>query len=351
MLKTLFQRITLIIPFILFVMYSLFMLTQYFPIDAVVQSLENQGVDIHSEANLFQSKLYKNERSRLGLDKPLFYFKIRSSKLSSALPSIKWTGIDNQFHQWISRLIVFDFGKATTDGRDAGHKTKVALGYTLTYMIPSLFFTYLLALSFGIFIGQYPDHWLRQFLSAQLYLIAAIPLFWIATLCVIYLTTPLYGKWLDLFPTVDVIVGSRIPFSYYLLPILIMTFHSLAYLTIQVKNLYIDQAQSPYVVGLKARGINPTQIKRKHILLNLMVPITTLFTKSIPTTIGGSVVLEQIFNIPGIGRLLLSSIQTSDWIVTVPIILVIAVVTLMSYLLADVLYTYFDPRIKSPLLQ
>jgi len=343
------QRLVLIIPFVLFVLYSLFVLTRHFPIDPVLQSLNSQGVDIQNHDNLLESDIYLTEKVRLGLDRPPFYLSIGPSQISRAIPSIRWLGIDNQFHHWLGKLLTFDFGKAAVDGQDAGHKTLIAVGYTLRYMIPSILLTYVIAILLGLFIGQKPEHWLRRFISTKLYIISAVPLFWIASLCVIYLTTPLYGKWLDIFPAVDVIVGGHLPVTYYILPILIVTYHSLAYLTIAVKNLYIDQAKSPYITGLKARGIDPSQINRKHILLNLMVPLTTLLTKAIPMAVGGSIIIEQIFNIPGIGRLLLKSIQSSDWNVTVPIICLVAVVTVLSYLLADVLYTYFDPRIQSTL--
>ncbi len=330
-------------------MYSLFVLTRHFPLDPVLQSLQSQGVDLQNHADLIESEIYRVEEVRLGLDKPAFYIHISPSEINRALPRLQWSGSDNQFHHWLSRLLRFDFGKAAIDGQDAGHKTLVAAGYTLSYMLPSILLTYVIAIFLGLYLGQRPEHWVRRLIGTQLYIISAIPLFWIATLCVIYLTTPHYSRWLDLFPTVDVMIGGRAPYTYYLLPVLIIILHSLAYLTVAVKNLYIDQSQSPYITALRARGIKDSQIQRKHVLLNLMVPLTTLLTKSIPMAVGGSIIIEQIFNIPGIGRLLLKSIQSSDWNVTVPIICLVAIITVLSYLLADLLYTYFDPRIKSTL--
>jgi len=336
----------MIIPLLMFVVYALFTLTRLFPYDPVVQSLEHQGVDYLDASGLTDQSVYDAEFRKLGLDKPVFYVSITPSEARSFLPSIRWHSVDNQFHSWFVGLIRLDFGTSSVDGSDTWDKTLKAFGYTLKYMIPALLLTFLVAFVIGILLGRYPDRLSSRVIDVFFYSLSSLPVFWVASLAVVYLTTPLYSKYLDLFPRVDVFVSGDIPMTYYALPIILVVIFSVAYLATQVKNIYTDIAKSPYINSLKARGLPHKSILVNHMMPNMMISLVTIFTLTIPIALGGSVVIEQIFNIPGIGRLLLSSINGSDWMMVVPVIVLIAIITTLSYLASDLLYAIFDPRVK-----
>ena len=339
----------MIIPLLMFVVYALFTLTKLFPYDPVIQSLQNKGVDFLDSDGRTDQPIYDSEFIRLGLDKPAFYGSITPSKTTALLPSIKWHGVDNQFHSWFVGLISLDFGSSSIDGSDTWSKTIKAFGHTLRYMIPALLLTFFLAFGIGILLGRHPDRLSSRVLDVFFYSLASLPVFWVASLAVVYLTTPLYSKYLDIFPRVDVFVSGDIPMTYYTLPIILVVIFSVAYLATQVKNVYLDIAKSPYIHSLKARGLSHRVILMNHMLPNMMISLVTIFTLTIPIALGGSVVIEQIFNIPGVGRLLLSAINGSDWMMVVPIVVLIAIITTLSYLLSDILYAIFDPRVKQQL--
>lgn len=349
MVKYVIRRIAMVIPLLIFVTYALYTLTRHFPDDPVIQSLVNQGVDYVGNGGVIDQSVYRAEEARLGLNRPTFYCSIQPSGFSPLIPSIAWHGADNQFHSWMINLLTLDFGVSALDGTDTGSKTWKAFGYTLAYVIPTLLITFLLSFVIGLGIGRRPDHWISRMGATWMYAMASIPLFWIASMGVIYLTTPLYGKCLDLFPRVDVHVEGGIPMTYFVLPVIILTLQSIAYISTQVKNIYLDTSRSTYVSNIRARGLSSNTILKKHIVPNMMIPLSTIFSLAIPAAMTGSVVIEQIFNIPGIGRLLLHSIRQGDWAVIVPIVLIIALVTTLSYLLGDLLYATFDPRVKQQL--
>ncbi len=339
----------MIIPLLMFIVYALFTLTKLFPYDPVIQSLENKGVDFLNSDGLYDQPIYDAEFIRLGLDKPVFYGAITPSKTTAILPSFQWYGADNQFHSWFMGLITLDFGSSSIDGSNTLSTTLKAFGYTLNYMLPALLFTFLLAFGLGVLMGRHPDRLSSRILDVFFYSLASLPVFWVASLAVVYLTTPLYSKYLDVFPRVDVFVNGDIPMTYYTLPIILVVIFSVAYLATQVKNIYIDIAKSPYIDSLKARGLSHRIILMNHMIPNMMISLVTIFTLTIPVALGGSVVIEQIFNIPGVGLLLLSAISVSDWMMVVPIVTLIAIITTLSYLASDLLYAIFDPRVKQQL--
>lgn len=346
MVKYSIRRILMVIPLMIFVLYALHTLIQHFPVDPVVQSLINQGVDEAHNGGVIDSQIYLSEKMKLGLDKPEFYISISPSNRLALIPTINWHGVNNQFHRWIVKLSRLDFGISSVDGKPTWEKTIKAVTYTLQYMIPALLLTYLLSFLIGLMIGKLPNHWFSLLSSGMFYALSAIPLFWLATLAVIYLTTPLYSQYLDLFPRVDIYFEDGFPRWYYALPISIIVLQSVAYYSTQVKNIYKDTYKSVFMHSIKAKGISSNRILVHHTIPNMMIPLSTLMTLSVPTILSGSIVIEQIFNIPGVGRLLLQSIQSSDWTVVVPIIIIVGLTITLSYLLGDLIYALLDPRIK-----
>ncbi len=355
------NRCLLIIPLLCLVLFSVFTLSKNFPYDPVLLSLESKGADIFSnDGNSIDSAAYTNEQVLLGLHLPEFYcsvvpadYQFRNNTWSSScqpslIPKVVWHGSDNQFHTWISRSLRLDFGVSMIDGKSAWSKTWTALMQTFKYVIPALILAFGLSIMIGLYLGEQKQSRLALFLERVLIAFNVTPVFWIATLAVIFLTTSQYTSLLNWFPRVDVTVGQgSIAYKQFFLPIIILVIHALAYLSIQLKNLYQAHAQAPFITSVKSRGIDKGSISRKHILPNTLIPLITIFSGVIPSSLGGSVVIEEIFNIPGLGRLLFRSILQGDWNVVIPTILLFTIITSVSYLLGDILYTIVNPKLNT----
>ena len=131
-----------------------------------------------------------------------------------------------------------------------------------------------------------------------------------------------------------------------LLPGLILAFHSAAQGIRIVRNSAVKELKEDYFITGRAKGLNNYQLLKKHIFPNSMLPVVTLLVSGFPSALAGSVVLEVIFNIPGMGRLLYDSIHFMDWNVVFAILMFIGLMTFIFYLLGDLIYAWLNPKIK-----
>lgn len=273
--------------------------------------------------------------------------------LSAYVPAIKWNGVSNQYHQWIMGLISFKPLTSLIDGRNAWTKVLEALGWTL--LINGLAF--ILAITLGCWIGAWSGkkegRVSEKLLSLLLFAIFAIPSFWLATLMILLFSS---GEWLTLLPSGG--LGSYqtasgffekwgIIASHLVLPVGCLAIGSLAYVSRQMKQSVRHEMNQGYVHSLKAMGVSEKTILRKHVIRNAMFPMVTLMGHALPALLSGSLIIEVIFSIPGMGRLMYTSLLARDWPVAFPILMLGAAVTVFTYALTDVIYKRLDPRIKT----
>ena len=272
---------------------------------------------------------------------------------SMPYPVLRWHGADNQFHHWIKRFWSGD-NISLLDGVAVWTKIKKSLRWTLTLSLISLLVSCVLTIFLAMWIERSKDHWSARVINNILYLLYSIPLFWLATIVVVFLTTPDYGSWTNLFPSIGIkyweldggfwsdigVYGRQL-----ILPLLCMVAVSLSYLTRQLVTDLNGQRGKPYATLARAKGVNPKRLRWRHLLPNSLMPYITIVTGALPRVLVGSTVIEVIFNIPGTGKLLLDSIYQGDWPVIFSIILIVGVLTVLSYLLADILYARFFPHI------
>ena len=328
----------------------------------VVQNLLtiSQSHDISEIQNLVrkvQARL-ENEASFPDLSQSLTDLRASASRLSNRssswfYPTVRFNGTRCEFHYWISRLFDRDSNLSLTDGVPALTKIITALKWTMSITVVTLFLTFLLSLSLGFFQVRYRGSVFDSLITAFSFIFFAVPLFWLATLMVVFFTTNDYGAWTNIFPSIGVkywlvnepfyrqVVASM---GQLVLPIICLTLSSLAFVTAQVKSSLQKAISLPFIQTSRAKGLDESYLLMRHALPNAALPLITLFTGAIPGTIVGSVIIEVIFNIPGLGRLMLQSIVENDWPVSFLIIVIISVVTVLSYLLADVLNVVFFPK-------
>lgn len=361
-------RVISIIPILLIVSLIAFVLSKNVSQDPVLSYLGNSA---HFDETLdFESTSeYKKTYNKLGLDQPAFYFSVlphhfpkgyhsflprekatfKSNHKTLGFPSIRWYGFNNQYHHWLSNAIKFDFGNSYIDGISSTIKISKALKWTFLLVCLSLGLVMLLGIPLGLFSAREQDSQFLKGINYVFYFFYAMPVFWFATLMVMFFTTDQYGSWTNIFPSVGILfmptgLGDQI--KALILPIVILCLHITAYISRQMRNSVLQEINLPYSIAAKSRGISENQVLLKHNLNNALIPMITIMTGMIPSAFSGSLIIEVIFGIPGIGRLLYSSISLADWNVVFGLLMIIGFITILSYLIGDILYTYINPKIK-----
>ena len=281
-------------------------------------------------------------------------------KTALAYPVIHWNGTHNQFHQWLTRLVNRSKNTSVIDGQPVMDKVFRALKWTVSLSLTSLIIITILAIFLGVYQVKWRDGWFDKCVRWLSFFFYAIPIFWLATLMVVFFTTDEYGSWTNLFPSIGVkyYLSGESFFTQFIasanqliLPIICIVVSSLAFLTAQVRSNLVEVLGKSFITVARSKGVGESAIYWRHGLRNAALPLITILTGALPATLAGSVVIEVIFNIPGAGRLMLQSIDGADWPITFTLLIMIGSVTILSYLLADWLYAILFPKMASHLIE
>lgn len=269
------------------------------------------------------------------------------------VPSVAWYGTKNQYHRWISGFLKGDFGISYLDNRPVASKIWDALRWTLTINLISLLVSYILAIFLGVWSAVRKGTKADQIVTTALFVLYSLPSFWIGTMLIVFFTSPEYG--MNLFPPgqvtslpLDAPFGQRfVDIAYHLtLPIICISYGSLAFISRQMRGGMLSILQQDYIRTARAKGLSEKQVIWRHAFRNSLFPIITLFASIFPATIAGSIVIEVIYSIPGMGMLSLGAINARDWPVVFTVLLLAAILTMLGNLVADLLYAFVDPRVS-----
>lgn len=306
----------------------------------------NHWIAVNSEIPALQQAVEKTWIS---------FLKIQETPISSFhfLPRLTWNGWENQYHLWITSWLRGGGGISFVDLQPVGKKILKALKWTLILNFISILLTYLLALPLGVLGAYYRDSKLDKILTVTLLSWFSIPGFWMATMAIVFFTTPEYG--LDLFPTmgtgyIDAAMNwwskLQIRIHHLTLPVICLTYGSLAYTARQMRQSMVNELGKTYIKLARTKGLSDWKIIIRHALPNAIFPILTMFGSILPSLLAGSVVIEYIFNIPGMGKLMVDSIFGRDWPVVNSVLMIAAFLTMLGILISDLLYHWVDPRVK-----
>ena len=282
------------------------------------------------------------------------YYELSNSKKTFTFPKFIWHGSKNQYHSYITAVFTGQLGKSKSDGKSASTKILNSLKWSLSMNTIVFAIAALLGLWIGLWSIKNDGKRSEKSVATSLLFVYTMPVFWTATIFLVFFTTKRYGGWMDIFPSPGLKFWyTDEPFhkqlylsaSQLLLPIICMTIPTLAYMSRIMKSKFAEVVSENFITTLKAKGLDKKRIFNRHVLKNGLIPYITILTGSIPGLFTGSLVIEKIFNIPGIGNLLLDSIYSSDWPVISGLVIMLAVVTVIAYLLADILYSKVNPRI------
>ncbi|MEM6316885.1 MAG: ABC transporter permease [Bacteroidota bacterium] len=261
-------------------------------------------------------------------------------------PSINWYGFDNQYHFWITNFLTGDFGISHSNYQPVADVILDKLPWTLYINIPAIIIAYLLSIPLGVYSAVNKGSKVDKFISGSLLLLYSLPVFWVGTMLVNFFTTPEYG--MKIFPSINFSASDSMGenIARLILPIACVTYGALAFMTRQVRSSMIETLQADFIRTARAKGLPEKNVVWKHAFKNALFPLITLFGSVFPAAFSGSVIVEIIFNITGMGWLLLKSIQSTDWPVVYAILMISAVLTMIGLLIADILYVVADPRVR-----
>jgi peptide/nickel transport system permease protein len=323
------------------------------PGDPVENILSRNGFNLDQ---ITEYDTYEKEYQRIAqtyhFDLPVFYISIVRKEVASGTlhyPGLKWNGANNQYQYWIQNMFTGKPLRSAKDDRLVRDKIGSALSWSLSLALLALLFIVLLAIPLGKHLYKKPARKLQLFL----YGIYSIPVFWMATLFITFFTTPEYGWWTNIFPSPGIWENEDSFLEAFLhsgqrliLPVLCIVVHDLAYLSRMLYNSMRVEEKKPYIVTARSKGLNSAEVTNRHLFPNARLPLVTIIIDAIPRSIAGTLIIEIIFNLPGMGRLLYESIQYHDWNVLTGILLFISICTVLIYIIGDIAYAKVNPKIE-----
>ncbi|HFB99914.1 MAG TPA: ABC transporter permease [Phaeodactylibacter sp.] len=320
--------------------------------DEAITARLNEVLKIYNN-NFTLKKYLKNEVAQLQST----YRSIKENATPSQLyiPKIHWYGWDNQYHRWITKTLKGDFGFSYINLRPVSSEIKDAIFWTFIMMVLSIILSYSVAIPLGVFSAKNKGLRFDKITTLVLFMLYSLPSFWVATMMVVFFTTPEYGEWTNIFPSIGLgNLRTDLPYwdrfweaaKHLILPVLCLSYARLAFISRQMRGGMLNVLGMDYIRTAKAKGLNKHQVIWKHGFRNSLFPIITLFASVLPMTLAGSVIIEVIFNIPGMGKLTLDAILQNDYPIVFAVLLLSAMMTMIGVLISDILYVFVDPRVS-----
>ena len=308
----LLKRIALIFYTLFIVSILVFGITQILPADAAVMML---GENATPEA-------LAALRERMGLNDPV------------------WT----QYLRWIAGVVQGDFGTSLRTGQPVGPALFSALGTSLTLAVFSIGFMLMLAVPMGILAAVRRGRIGDMIVSLLSYIGVALPEFVTATLAVL-----IFADWWGLLPPAGYVpLGQSLGegLRHLVLPVVVVSIILIAHVSRMVRSELVDVLHTDYIRAAHLKGLSRRRVLFRHGLRNAFLPTITIVALDVGYLLGGVIVVEEIFSIPGIGRSLMSAIQSRDLPVIQAGVLIMAATYCVVNFIADLTYAWLDKRIQ-----
>jgi len=249
-----------------------------------------------------------------------------------------------QYFNWVGNIFQGDFGTSIYYRENVGKLMLERFPITLHLGITALILGALLGILAGLLAAIRRGTWLDKIITPLTYIGITVPVFWLGILMILAFGLKL--NWLPTFGYTSPIVDFWLSTRQIIMPVICLAVFGLAANARQMRSSMLEVTRQDYIRTAWAKGLSERVIIIRHALKNSLIPVITLMGIGIGTIFGGSVLVETVFAIPGMGRLLVTSIFGQDYVVVQAITLVIAVVVLVVNTLVDISYGWFDPRIR-----
>lgn len=249
-----------------------------------------------------------------------------------------------QFFDWLKSVTLGDLGQSIYSSDPVSEIIFDRLGPTFSLMILSISLSLIIAIPLAIIAV-----WKRESIVNPLFVFTSllgvsIPEFWLAMLLVLGL-----GVTIPIFPVagyVSIAESFNLWFYHLILPAIVLAIVEVGLIARMLRDSMLDAVNQDFTKTVRAKGVKESAVLMKHVLANALIPTTTVVGTMIAGLLGGAVIIETMFTIPGIGQLLIDSIHRRDYPVIQGVILIIAFIYVLVNLVIDLLYTVLDPRIK-----
>lgn len=231
----------------------------------------------------------------------------------------------------------FDFGTSYSTGQSVFSGLISRMPITLTIGIAGMLLDVLIAIPLGILAGLKNGRWQSVVLSVFAIACVSIPDFWMALMLII-----VFSVRLGLLPSYG--LGGL---EYYVMPVIAAGFGGIGGILRQMRSGMLDVMNSDYVITARAKGVPEKRVVLRHMLPNALIPVITVVGGQCARIVGGTVIIEQIFSIPGVGQYMLNAINARDYPIVRGSVIVLAAVTSLIMLIVDLIYAEVDPRIKA----
>jgi peptide/nickel transport system permease protein len=315
------RRLLLIIPTLLLVTILVFMVVRFIPGDVITMMVTERA---RESAGVFMDEELTAEalRKALGMDVPFHV----------------------QYGRWLSDVVQGDLGDSLWGRTSITQRLSEKLPISFELGLLSMAIALAIALPIGVYSAIRQYSW-TDYLGRTIAVLAiSLPSFWIATMVIVY--PAIWWNWapsMEYIPFVEDPGGNLLQF---ILPAAIMGMVMSGTTMRMTRTMMLEVLRQDYIRTAWSKGLRERAVVVRHALKNALMPVVTIVGMMVPIMIGGSVILEQIFALPGVGRWVLEAINTRDYPVISGINLVIATVVLACNLLVDLTYAWMDPRIR-----
>ena len=328
MKKYLLKRFLLIFPTFIGITLITYFMVRLTPGDYTSLKADFQG-GLRDKAAL--EEFIKQERKLYGLDRPIIA----------------------GYGEWLYRFVTLDLGTSRKDGRPVSERIADALPITVTLDVISIIIIYIISIPMGVLASVKKESAFDRWSSLILFILYSLPSFWVALLLLLYLGS---GEYLNLFPLGGMSSEWAADAGFFrwlidrmwhlVLPIITLTYGGFAFLSRYTRANMLEIINQQYITTARAKGLSEKKVVFVHAFINSLIPLITLMATLIPGLLGGSVIVEQIFTIPGMGMLAFEAIKGRDLPVIMAISAISALLTLLGILIADIMYAVVDPRIR-----
>lgn len=309
------KRLLMVIPTILFVTSTIFILIQLIPGDVITNML----VDFQYR---YSERDMESVRESLGIDVPIYV----------------------QYFRWMWDLLQGDLGRSLYTNRSVTQDVLAKLPISLELGLFAIITSLLIALPIGVYSAIRQDTTGDYVARSFAIICISVPSFWVATLVIV-----LPSIWFGWTPELEYIPFREDPFRnmlQFLIPGVIMGMFMSGTTMRMTRTMMLEVLRQDYVRTAWSKGLTEKIVVIRHCIRNAAIPVVTLIGLMLPVLVGGSVILEEIFGLPGVGRYMLESIGRRDYIVLSGCTLTLATGVIIANLITDLSYLWLDPRVR-----
>ena len=307
------RRVLLVPPTVFIISLIVFGSIRMLPGDALDDRLAEAGVPKDDRTKI---------RADLGLDRPLL----------------------QQYFDWMGGLVRGDLGDSIFSKDSVAKRARRALPITVELGVLSLFFAIVLGIPTGLLSALRPGTFLD--LVARTLAIGglSIPNFWLATLLIVM--PAIWWGWVPPLKYVSFVDDPFDNVTVFLLPALVLSLRLGATVMRMVRSEMLEVIRADYVRTARAKGLTEYRVVTRHAFKNAAIPVVTVIGLSVANLLGGSVIMESIFGLPGLGRLMLESIHEREFMMIQSVVLLVGVFVMLVNLGVDLVYGYLNPQIR-----